>query len=302
VEPFIAVSSRGTLRDTELIVHGGTGSVANSADETRPGSFGLTHDRELFFTGAGWRFETSSGEEIPSNQSEAANLSSDGKRLPTGIIRMFRQPEENVHIIRAAMAGLYGKLLLKAERTWVMAMPHTMFIMDRILADSPIKVHSDFEFNNGDHRLTTKVAAETKLVLRRNAAGMKFFQVCALSGGTDNGSKLGIQIGPRNDLGHPYRSFSAEDRPPLEVTASRIRYASSQYRIDYVIVYAASMDGTDEIRDWHIIPITDRHFHVEPPAKSGGYSLELAERDAVIIRNHSEGRAYLVHEDVCSIL
>jgi hypothetical protein len=61
-----------------------------------------------------------------------------------------------------------------------------------------------------------------------------------------------------------------------------------------MIVYAIAMDDTETIRHWHIIPMADRQFYVEPPSHEGGYSLLLADEETWTIENHSDGRKYAI--------
>ncbi|MFC5652859.1 hypothetical protein ACFPYJ_27900 [Paenibacillus solisilvae] len=197
---------------------------------------------------------------------------------------------DGIEVIRSDAAQRYEQPILKAERTWIMADPNTFFIIDRINADRPVKVHSQFTLNNADSRLSLKVAAETKLVLRRNGAGMKFFLVRAASNGEENRASLWLDTG------------DSRYSEPVEVIAARFGYTSESYRQEHTMVYAAARDDTETVRHWHILPLTDRQFYVEPSAKSGGYSLELAQDEELIIRNHSSGRNYRISREELTLL
>lgn len=197
---------------------------------------------------------------------------------------------DGIQVIRSDAASRYEATILRAERTWIIADTNTYFIIDRIKAESPVKVDSQFALNNTDSRLKVKAAAETKLVLRRNDAGMKFFLVSATSSGEENRGSLWLDCG---DLRYS---------EPAEVTTSMFRYTSEWFRTKHTIVYAAARDDTEAVKHWHILPLTNRHFYVEPPAKYGGYSLELTQDEEFVIRNHTDGKNYRISHDDLTLL
>ena len=197
---------------------------------------------------------------------------------------------DGIQVIRSDAASRYGATILMAERTWIIADTNTFFIIDRIKAQSPVKVHSQFTLNNTDSRLKVKAAAETKLVLRRNDAGMKFFLVSATSSREENRGILWLGC---RDLRYS---------EPVEVTTSKFHYTSEWYRTEHTIVYAAARDDTETVKNWHILLLTDKHFYVEPPAKVGGYSLELAQDEELVIRNHIDGKDYRISDNDFTLL
>ncbi|WP_135552878.1 heparinase II/III domain-containing protein [Paenibacillus cymbidii] len=196
-----------------------------------------------------------------------------------------------VHVIRCEASELYGAPIRRAERTWIAVMPHVLFIVDRIEAEQAVQVESAFVVNNCDNQLQLKVAAETKLVLRRGGAGMKFFQVHASSGSEPNAGRLSRGWEYAHDRNDPQPTRPGQG---AEGSAVILRYTSESFRRSHTIVYAAAMDDTDTVRHWHIIPLSQRHFYVEPPAKSGGYSLELADDDALIVHDRTAGKAHRI--------
>ncbi|THF79109.1 hypothetical protein [Cohnella fermenti] len=218
--------------------------------------FSLVHRQERFFVGpdpdrGAWSFL------------EEAEDGRGRKRPPQAVSRIVRQMG-GIQVIRSDAAKRYDGPIKRAERTWIAASPHALFIVDRIEAERPVKAESVFMLHNGDNGMQVKVAAEHKLVLRRGGAGMKFFQVYA----------------------------SSEQR--LAESGQAIRYASEQFQPSHTIVYAAALDDTDAVRSWHIVPLGERHFYVEPPAKTGGYSLELADREALIVHDREAGKSYRI--------
>lgn len=171
------------------------------------------------------------------------------------------------------------------------ALPHALFIVDRIESDVPVKVRSHFVLNNRDNRLHAKIAAETKLVFRRNAAGMKFFQVSAASDGEICRSSLSLDWGYVHDCASPLPNRPGQG---AEGSAAIFRYTSGEYRKEHTMVYAIAMDDTETVRRWHILPLTDRHVYVEPPGKTGGYSLELCADGPWIVRSHADGKSWRI--------
>jgi hypothetical protein len=295
---------------TVLAIQGGFKQQCITAHRHKDqNSFILAHKQERFFVDPGhccyrlktqdfsksehshntWSFETEDegggmiGQELIQGNIYKPTLQFNHNRIVNEL--------DGIHVVRSDAAELYGEPIRRAERTWIAAMPHTLFIVDRIEADLPVKVHSHFVINNRDNRLKAKVAAETKLVFRRNEAGMKFFQVSAISDGEVNTNKLSLDWGYVHDCYNPLPNQKGQG---AEGSASIFRYSSEKYQTQHTIIYAIAMDDTDTVRHWHILPLSDRHFYVEPPEKSGGYSLELVDDEEWIVRNHSNGREYLI--------
>lgn len=237
--------------------------------------FSLVYRQERFFVGAdpdrgAWSFleegQDDSAGRVGQRSGGAADDDRGGKQTLQVVSRIVRQPD-GIQVIRIDTAKLYGGPIRRAERTWIVAPPHALFIVDRIEAERPVKTESAFILHNEDNVMQVKVAAEHKLVLRRGGAGMKFFQVYASS---------------------PQR---------LAETGPAIRYASEQFRTGHTIVYAAALNDTDVVRGWHIVPLGERHFYVEPPAKTGGYSLELADRGALIVHDREAGKSHRIDRE-----
>lgn len=300
---------------TVLAVQGGFEPLRVSSHRHEDqNSFMLTHLQERFFVDPGHccyrlRTQSVSRAEFSHNTWSFEAEGEDGLTVairqhtaggnalqPTRLFNRRRIAREldGIHVVRADAAELYGGPIRKAERTWIAAMPHTLFIVDRIEADVPIKVRSHFVLNNRDNRLKAKIAAETKLVFRRNAAGMKFFQVSATSGGEVNRNILSQDWGYVHDCYNPLPNRQGQG---AEGSASIFRYTSGEFRTEHTIVYAIAMDDTDTIRQWHIRPLTDRHVYVEPPAKKGGYSLKLAEDGEWIVLRHDDDSRYSIGPD-----
>ncbi|MBW7456129.1 hypothetical protein ACFOLF_03485 [Paenibacillus sepulcri] len=239
----------------------------------------LPHLQERFFrdehelnTGT-WSFEAADEDGIRQLPVEEA-LKKAGAVLPLKPARMVTE-RDGIEVIRSDAAELYGYPIIKAERIWITAMSHTLFIIDRLKAERPVRVVSSFMLNDDDNRMKVKAAAETKLVLRRNAAGMKFFQVSAASGGEASRSSLWIGDTPYSG--------------PVEMNASTFRFTGDSCQTEHIHVYAAARDDTEAVKEWHILPLTDRQFYVEPPAGLTGYSLELGENDELVVRSHPDG-------------
>lgn len=186
---------------------------------------------------------------------------------------------DGISVISSDAAEVYGDPITKAERIWITAMPNTLFIIDRIEASKPVKVRSHFSINNRDNKLKTNVAAEHKLVFRREPAAMKFFQVSSKSEDKDNPGKLSFGWGYVHDCYHPLPNQKGQGS---EGSAWVYNYTSSEYATEHTIVYAIAMDAIDRIRGWHIKQLEDGTVYVEPPDKSGGYSIRLAGEEIVV--------------------
>ncbi|THF82131.1 heparinase II/III domain-containing protein [Cohnella fermenti] len=291
-EPLRASSHRHEDQNSFILAHLGERFFVD------PGHccYRLNTQRASTATGAHntWSFEAEGKDGIPvAIRQKPADGNAFKPTSSFGRKRIVREMD-GIHVVRSDAAELYEAPITRAERTWIAAMPHVLFMIDVIESEQPVKVRTHFVLNNRDNRLQTNVAAETKLVFRRNGAGMKFFQVSAMSGDEANRNGLSFDWGHVHDCYHPLPNQKGQG---AEGSASVFQYTSEAYRKRHTIVYVAAMDDRDTIRSWHIVPLSGRHFHAEPPGGSGGYSLELTDDDGLIVYDYGSDRKYGIRGD-----
>lgn len=295
--------------DTVLGIQGGYNRL-NVASHRHgdQNSFILSHLKERFFVDPGhccYRLKTQAFSKSTAShntwlfEDEEGNLYQ--QKEVSGNIFVGKSPlnrlmivgkQNNISVTRSDASDVYGKPVTKAERTWIMAMPNALFIVDRIKSEKPVSVRSNFLFNNRDNKLKYNIATDTKLVFRRNKAAMKFFQVDSRSRGEVNKSKLSYSWGYVHDCYHPLPNQPGQG---AEGSAVIFTYAND-YSCDHLIIYAIAMDSEEKITGWHIKQIEENVFLIEPPEKEGGYSLQMAE-DKIIVKDNYKGLSYEVFED-----
>ncbi|SHN34885.1 heparinase II/III domain-containing protein [Gracilibacillus kekensis] len=200
---------------------------------------------------------------------------------------------DQVSVITSEASSVYGDPIIKAERTWITAMPNTLFIVDRIVSKVPVKVHSHFLLNNRDNQLSFNKASNTKLVVRRNDAAMKFFQVTPDL--EDNNEE--VQIITKNSYVHDYyhpkpnQKGQGKEGSGLVYTFSNIKPKKEHF-----IVYATALDSTEKITQWHVRNLDNNEFYVEPPAGEGGYSLKIMENQ-LQLEDKSNKQIYKITKD-----
>lgn len=204
--------------------------------------------------------------------------------------RIVQQAAAYLHVIRCDSAEMYGDPIVKAERTWIAAMPHVLFIVDQVESRTPVKLQSHFLLNNRDNRLKVNVAADNKLVLRRNEAALKFFLMEARSGEQDNPYRLQRDWGFVHDCYHPQPNQEGQGK---EGSALIFRYETEHCHTSHTMVYAIAMDGEPLIKGWHLKLLEDGSYFVEAPGGQGGISLQLNKEDW-LLQDRWSGEAFRI--------
>ncbi|SDD47683.1 hypothetical protein SAMN02799630_03795 [Paenibacillus sp. UNCCL117] len=197
-----------------------------------------------------WSLQTQDGAELEAGDSDFDTRSGERGAWPVTIWQA--DSAQGAPYSRTEdLAAVYGKLVRRAERTWIVADAHTYFVVDRIETEEPARLLSSFRWDNGDGRLNVNVASPVKLVLRRLPEAMKFFLVesCA-DGRPDDGGLIREQ-----------------PEPGLFV------FGSGAFSRSHLSVYAIAADAEEHIRKWHIVDSGDGGHHVEPPDRAGGFAL-----------------------------
>lgn len=157
--------------------------------------------------------------------------------------RLVEYPAQgNFTILASDCAAAYGAHFKRAERVWITAFPHVMFMIDRVETDIPMKMTSHFVINNRDNGLTSKIADPVRLVFRRGQGGIKFFTF------TDEPIELKQRWGYIHDNYHPLHNQLGQGR---EGSAEIFDYVTD-FADSHLIVHPFVMQETKEIVYWHI--------------------------------------------------
>ena len=143
----------------------------------------------------------------------------------------------NFTVLTSDCAAAYGAHFKRAERVWITAFPHAMFMIDRVETDSPMKMTSHFVINNGDNGLTSKIKDSVRLVFRRGQGAIKFFTF------TDENMELKHTV-----HNNPMTDSSGQDG---ECSVEIFDYVTD-YATSHLIIHPFVMQETNEIVRWHI--------------------------------------------------
>ncbi|MBE6643944.1 MAG: hypothetical protein E7612_01035 [Ruminococcaceae bacterium] len=148
----------------------------------------------------------------------------------------------NFKIIASDCAAAYGEHFKRAERVFVTAFPHVLFIIDKIETDVPMKMVSHFALNNRDNTLKSKIVDSARLVFRRGKGGIKFFTFA------DEPFELSQRWGYVHDNYHPLHNQLGQGKEG----SSEIFDFTTDYKTSHLIVHPIVLNETDEVPYWHI--------------------------------------------------
>lgn len=273
------------------------------------GSFILAHRNERFFIDPGhacYRLETQA-KSIATESHNTWTFAIEGANEP--LVQQsieganFRNPRDplvrrklvgsmdGITAVRSELAEAYGGPIRRAERTWITAFPHLLFVVDRIKADVPVKARVHFNVNNRDNKLLTNLYSDTKIVLRRGEAAVKFFLMDSFSDGAEASCKRHMSWGHMHQYYHPLPN---QDGQGKEGSAVRFTYENQNFAKEQVMVYAFAMDGLDAIRGWHMYKNEAGHYYAEPPGHEGGLAVGLGQDGELLVTDERTGRTYRV--------
>ncbi len=230
-------------------------------------SFVLAHLGERFFADPGhccYRLETWRQSRMAMMHNTWTFLDEEGHTLSQAGAAVGKEPlahevtasfeGEGFEVFSTDAAKAYGEHFKRAERTFIAAFPHVLFIVDRIETDVPMKVVSHFVVNNRDNKLDVHIADDKRLVFRRDPAAIKFF--------TFGDVTFSKRYGFIHDHYHPLPNQEGQGR---EGSAMIYDYTSAEFSTSHLIVHAVAMAEIGEIRKWHIKPGDEGVYNVFSP-------------------------------------
>ncbi len=177
---------------------------------------------------------------------------------------------EGFDVIASDAAAAYGEHFKRAERIFVCAFPHVMFIIDRIETDIPVKMVSHFVINNRDGKMNNHMAYWNKFVLRRGKGALKFFTFPV-------GEEMTMKqrYGLMHDYYHPLPNMNGQGR---EGSALIYDYTSTEFSTKHTVVHPFAISPIGQIPGWHIVNEKDNTvFTVLSPGNVERWQLRLTD-------------------------
>jgi hypothetical protein len=236
--------------------------------------------------------------------------------------RLLVKSIDGLSVIRADCSDAYKGPIAKAERTWITAFPHVLFIIDRIDAVRPVQVRSHFILNNRDNQLKyhfgdnpygktalqykttgthsrSSSSAETNLVFRRRDAGLKLFQVASHSETGPTSCSLELSWGYMHDF---YHSLPNQPGQGAEGSTFVFTYSSNEYRKQITFVYAIAMDTKENITNWKInstatVEESSCIYQAASPDQESGFSIRVKGDEPIVLTDQRTGKQYKIHDN-----
>ncbi|AEI40386.1 heparinase II/III domain-containing protein [Paenibacillus mucilaginosus] len=308
-EPLLAAFETGTvvMRDnwekpkTVLGMQAGFIPLrVNSHNHEDQNSFILVHQGERFFADPGhccyrlasqqasiitqahntWSFATDGAPEQRIVQERVTG--NVYRPAPSKCDRLLVKQLDEVAVIRADAAKLYGDPIRRAERTWVTLLPHIVLIIDRIEAEQPIQVCTHFVMNNRDGALEEDTRMPACLEFRRGQAGVKLIHHAAEAAAP-------IQLKPSwgfvHDVYHPLPNQKGQG---AEGSANIYTYVTTACKKEHVNVYAILMDDASLLGEWGIEEMGEGGLAIHPV----GLELKLSPDETLALTRNSTGQRY----------
>lgn len=125
-------------------------------------------------------FTLEDGREL--TQKGGQNRTFDTDPLFLGGKRLLCEDMGDVKVIANDAADLYGAPIREFSRYAILCGDEAMFIVDKVLADAPVKVNTNWLFNNRDGGLTFKVKQPVGLTAQRGKATITLERIGASAG------------------------------------------------------------------------------------------------------------------------
>lgn len=191
-----------------------------------------------------------------------------------------------------AGAAYPGGAVRRFERIALLAGGHAFFVIDRIEAEQPVFMRWNWLFNNRDGALQWKNAGADRMVIRRGAAGMKFF---CLDGRLKGQSP---EYGFLHDAYSPEPGGPGEGKPGSGILFRRVLERPERA---CTAVHAFALDGYGICSGWHLRPATPLDFALESPGAAASWHLEV-KPELLQITETVSGRAYRIAPDADGLL
>ncbi|MEX2605721.1 MAG: heparinase II/III family protein [Kiritimatiellia bacterium] len=204
-----------------------------------------------------------------------------------GATRNLSLSLDDVRIIQSDAAAAYGEPLREFVRSWVMCGSNTLFVVDRIVAETEVKTRWHWMLNNRDGVLDLKPVPPDRLVARRNGVGMKIFNL--------GGAKLeGPQYSYVHDAYHPLPGQLGEGAAG---SAWMMQWVELEPQCERTMIHAVCFDDYGKTAGWHLLEREGTDAVLESPGGTECWQLSLKDDDQFEITEAVSGRRYRTTPD-----
>ncbi len=208
-----------------------------------------------------------------------------GPAVPRGDRRLIAARIEEVSVVGAEVAAVYGDPIREFSRFWVQAGPHALFVVDRIRADRPVTTTWNWLLNNRDGGAAVERTSAQHLQLVRGKAGLQLFH----AGG---GKPAGPVYGYVHDAYHPEPNQPGEGKPGSGLLYRWTEPGPEAYRL---VVHAFAMDTAARVGTWQLSAAGNEY---RITGKVHGWHLRVLGQTPLHLSVHSlaDGRNWAVRE------
>ena len=156
-----------------------------------------------------------------------------------GNVPLILERIKGISVAGSEASRLYGDPVKEFSRFWISCGSHTLFVVDRIAADRPIRTCWNWVVNNRDGLTQTSIE-NRELKIQRPLAGLKLYQ----GGGA---ALLGPVYGYMHDAYHPEPARNGEGRPGSGLI---YRAISTEAKDHYCAVNMLIFDEPENLDNW----------------------------------------------------
>jgi hypothetical protein len=201
-----------------------------------------------------------------------------GKRLITSRVG-------NVSVIGSDAAELYGAPLTKYARFLILCGSHTLFIVDQISSDEPVKTTWNFLLNNRDGLLDLQInRKENSITAQRGNAGILI---------RDNAQ--GGLIGPIYAMMHDaYHVLPNQEMTEGEIgSATLMRWQEPQALKDRTVVHSIAFDEPAVLKSWET-SLNNNVYSIKSNDRKENWTLTVYNDGTIDIRDVVSEKSYKV--------
>ncbi|MDA3959709.1 MAG: heparinase II/III family protein [Planctomycetota bacterium] len=198
----------------------------------------------------------------------------DGKPGPTidrGAYRLIAAHDAELAVVGSEAAKCYGQPIERFARFWFMAGSNALFVVDHIVASTPVRTTWNWVLNNRADALDLKVF-DDRAVARRGAAGMKLFNC---SGAHRNFIRHGW-------LHEAYHVFPGQLGEGKNGSATILPFFETEAATERWAVHAFAIDDGGAIAGWHLRDEDGAAAVLEAPGGTERWSLRIDEQAGTI--------------------
>lgn len=193
----------------------------------------------------------------------------------------------NVSVIGADAAALYGAPLTNYSRFLVLCGSHTLFVVDHISADEPIKTTWNFLLNNRDGLLDLQLNRnENSITAQRGNAGIVIKH-------NANDRINGPIYALMHDAYHvlPNQSISEGESG----SATLMRWQEPEASKDRTVVHSIAFDDPSAMKSWETIK-ENNSYTIKSNDRKENWTLAVANDGTLDIKDVVSGKSYKVSQ------